>query len=122
MPSPSPWEGQLYSPALVVVCLGAKGFWRSIQLAAGHRQHSRKLPGRKGLGGVVLVNSSLSRSQQYAQEAKMASNILACIRNGTASSTTEVMVRLYLALVRPHLEYCARCWSPSCDGFTLLGS
>lgn len=42
----------------------------------------------------MLVNSSLSRSQQYAQEAKMASNILACIRNSTSSSTMEVMVRL----------------------------
>lgn len=54
-------------------------------------------------------------SQQYVLAAKKANGILGCIRRSIASSTREMILLLYSALVRPHLEYWARQYKRDMD-------
>jgi len=88
-----------------------------LHMGCGNPKHRYRLGG-EWIGSSpeedvgALVAEKLSMSWQCGLEAQKANCILGCIKSSVASRSREVILPLYSALVRPHLESCIQLWSP----------
>jgi len=60
----------------------------------------------------VIINQNLKSDSQVNQVAVKAHRILGMIYRTIENKTKDIILPLYLSLVRPHLEYCVQAWSP----------
>ena len=60
----------------------------------------------------VMIKNNLKSSGQVDKAVLTANRVLGMISRSIETKTKDVVIPLYRALVRPHLEYCVQVWRP----------
>ena len=60
----------------------------------------------------VTMNANMKVSEQCRIAASKGSQVLGMIRRNTTYKEKSLIIPLYKAIVRPHLEYCIQAWNP----------
>ena len=60
----------------------------------------------------VIVQNDLKASGQCSVAVKTANRVLGMIKRSFVARSKEIIIPMYKALVRPHLEYCIQAWRP----------
>ena len=60
----------------------------------------------------MIITNNLKWSVQVDKAAKTANSVLAQIKNSFTYFEAETVILLYVALVRPHLEFAISVWNP----------
>ncbi|GAB0183939.1 cAMP-dependent protein kinase inhibitor alpha [Grus japonensis] len=95
----------------------SKAKCKVLHVGRGNPKHNYRLGGEwidnsledKDLG--VLVDK-LNMTQQCVLATQKANHVLGHIKRSVTSKLREVILPLYSALMRPHLEYCVQLWGP----------
>jgi len=66
----------------------------------------------KDLG--VFISDDMKTAKQCGQAYARANKMLGLLKRTIKYRDEDVMLRMYKALVRPHVEYCTPVWSPHC--------
>ncbi|PKU42520.1 reverse hypothetical protein [Limosa lapponica baueri] len=99
-------------------CVNLMKFNNILYLGHGNPKHKYRLGDEwiersseeKNLG--VLVDEKQITSQQCVLVAQKAKCVLCCVKRSMACRSREVILPLYVVLLRPHLEYCIQLWCP----------
>ena len=60
----------------------------------------------------ITMNANMKVSEQYRIAASKGNQVLGMIRRNIAYREKSLIVPLYKAIVRSHLQYCIQAWSP----------
>ena len=94
-----------------------KAKFKVLHIGQGNPKHKYRLgrewfessPEEKHFG--MLVDEKFNMTQKCSLTAQKITRILGCSKRIMARKSREMILPLYSALVRPHLEYCAHPWS-----------
>ena len=91
-----------------------------LHLGLGNPQYQYRLGRKNGLRAALRrrtwgcwLDEKLNMDPAMCSAAQKANCILGCIKRSVTSRSREVILPLYSALLRPHLQYCIQLWAPN---------